>query len=149
MRYGTITFENLMLDRYGVKNIFSNEKIKNKLRQLFEEKGYQRKLEDLEEFDYYRKMVRLETSKWKKDLYEKWDGCCYYSNLKLIKGDKLLSPTIDHKISIIYGFKNHIDAKIIGHINNLCICSKSMNSSKRHKIDEEFLKSLKMEYIGG
>jgi hypothetical protein len=81
----------------------------------------------------YRKLVLCETRKHKKELFEKWNGFDFYDNEYIKENldvrDKSY-PSIDHKISIYYGYVNGISEKIIGHIDNLCICSRSSNSSK-------------------
>ena len=66
------------------------------------------------------------------------------NNFKLDHNDPNY-PTIDHKISVYYGFKNSIDPNIIGSIDNLCITKRSINSSKRHLIEEEFINYQKPE----
>lgn len=42
-------------------------------------------------------------------------------------------PTMDHKISIYYGFENKIDHYIIANIDNIVITKRSINSSKSTK----------------
>ena len=53
-------------------------------------------------------------------------------------------PTMDHKISVFYGFINSIDPNFIGSIDNLCITKRSINSKKREMIEEEFLEKLNL-----
>jgi len=61
----------------------------------------------------YKRRVKNETYKWKKIIFEKWNGYDYYdneyikNNLSLKSTDRLY-PTIDHKDSILYGFLNNI-----------------------------------------
>lgn len=84
----------------------------------------------------YRNEVRRLTKKVVKSLYENWDGLDYYDreyikdNFKLNHNDKRY-PTVDHKKSVYYGFKNDIPASEIAEIYNLCITKRSINSSKR------------------
>ena len=49
-------------------------------------------------------------------------------------------PSIDHKISIYYGFVNKIDPSIIGDIKNLCITKRSINK-KKGILSEDVFKS--------
>ena len=47
---------------------------------------------------------------------------------------------LDHKISIIYGFKNNISPEEIGDISNLCMTKKGINSSKSFLTEEDYNK---------
>ena len=47
-------------------------------------------------------------------------------------------PTIDHKISCLYGFKNNISIDIISDISNLCITKRIINSKKSQLNEDEF-----------
>ena len=102
---------------------------------------------DLSLFKKYWNEVWRETRKWINMLYENWNGRCYYTNQKLItdinKSKTKLYHSIDHKNSIIYGFKNNINPVKIGGIKNLCICSRSINSIKKGKTEKEFKLYLK------
>jgi hypothetical protein len=75
----------------------------------------------------------------------------FYTNEKLITNEEfrknnpnkqlntnLLQPTIDHKLSIFYGFNNEIPANLIGFIDNLCICSRLSNCQKQKKIEFQY-----------
>lgn len=79
----------------------------------------------------------------KKELFDNWDGIDYYDNeyirenFNLDKSDGYF-PTIDHKISVIYGFLYNIPADIIGDILNLCITKRCINSSKSHKTEDQY-----------
>lgn len=94
-------------------------------------------------FRLYEKAVNKETYKFKKKLFSIWDGYDFYDgeyiagnfNHKVIG----LRPSIDHKISIFYGFKNNISIEIIGNLDNLCITKRNINSSKCYKTENEFL----------
>jgi len=123
------TFKN----KYGVNNF--SESIK--FRKIMENKGLFIPLDQKTEFEKYRMIVDNETRKHKKELINNWNGKDYYTGEKLLTNNKdfnnALYRTIDHKISVYYGFKNNIDPKIIGNINNLCITSRQNNSKKRHK----------------
>ena len=51
-------------------------------------------------------------------------------------------PTIDHKISMWYGFENDISPEIIGGIDNLCITKSKINRNKSYKNADEYIKEL-------
>lgn len=90
---------------------------------------------DTTKYKNYKLIIRRMLKKHKKYLFEKWDGYDYYDgeyikdNFKLSHIDKKY-PTIDHKISVYYGFKNKISPQIIGDIENLCITKRTINSQK-------------------
>ncbi len=44
-------------------------------------------------------------------------------------------PTIDHKISVHYGFINNINPEEISSLENLCLTKRRINSKKNSKID--------------
>ena len=123
----------------------------DKFRQIMEDNNIWVPLELKNEIEKYRRLVNTETSRWKKQLFEEWDGLCYYTNEKLVITEDFkennpdlhpnrnkLRPTIDHKNSVYWGFLNKIEPNIIGNINNLCICGASTNSVKNYKCAEEF-----------
>ena len=88
-----------------------------------------------------------ETKKWKKELLKNWNGKCYYTDIQLIT-DKTqynhpLYRVIDHKLSVAYGFKNNILPCIIGHLNNLCVCSRYINGRKNFRTEDELKDYLK------
>ena len=143
-RYGDGTYNNptkmfdTKMERYG--HYFTNQ-----------EKAYLTKVDRghiktgvvLEDWNLYRREVARFTRKYKKELYDSWNGYDYYDN-EFILGyfsknhTHRYYPTIDHKISVYYGFKNSIDPEIIGSIDNLCITKRFINSSKSKMIEEEF-----------
>lgn len=92
------------------------------------------------EYIKYRRLVLSHTNR---NIFEKWNGYDYYDN-EYIKDNLLLNyndkayPTIDHKISVKYGFINNIDPNIIGNKENLCITKRSINSSKNSKNEKDF-----------
>ena len=47
-------------------------------------------------------------------------------------------PTIDHKISVIYGFINNISIENISNINNLCFTKNYLNAKKGGMVENEF-----------
>ena len=135
--------EQTCIEKYGVDNYIKSPEF----RKYMEDIGRWPPLESLTEYELYRKAVNKETRKNRKKVLEKWDGMCYYTNEKLITTDEWykmnpgvhvsrnkLQPTIDHKIPIIYGFKNKIPAEQIGSIDNLCVCGRNFNTSKGHRI---------------
>ena len=128
------------LEKYGVENQFQSEKFKT----LMIENG--RLIDELKTpFESYRKKVDNKTKIIKKELFKNWNGYDYYekdyikNNLNLNSNNRLY-PTIDHKISVHYGFINNIPPEDISNINNLCITKRSINSSKKYLTEEEFLK---------
>ena len=111
----------------------------------------------LDEFSIYRRCVKIETNKWKFKLFESWNGLDYYTGEKLITNIEYiklhpnthvnrnkLQPTIDHKISVYNGFVNNINPNIIGNINNLCICSKIVNSTKNRLSESQYTDIIKL-----
>ena len=101
-----------------------------------------------ENYLFYRNECRRLTERSLKTLFKEWDGIDYYDgeyikdNFNLDHNDKNY-PTIDHKISIYYGFKNSIDPSIIGSLDNLCITKRAINSSKRDIIEDEFIEKIR------
>jgi hypothetical protein len=121
-----------------------------------EKTGRWKKRSDTEEFNAYHLLVWRETKKWILKLYRQWDGLDFYTKQKLITNKEyrklnpgfepnknLLQPSIDHKQSIRYGFDNNINPFEIGRLENLCICSKSVNSSKSNMTEQEFMERIK------
>lgn len=97
----------------------------------------------LSDWEIYRKLVRKITNRNRKKLIEDWNGLDYYDgeNIKEnfdMKHTDYGYPTVDHKISIIYGFKNGISPEEIGDISNLCITKKGINSSKSFLTEEDY-----------
>jgi hypothetical protein len=86
--------------------------------------------EDKTDFQKYKQQVWQITNKFRKKLFDIWNGKCYYTGKCLNKKDKKLISTIDHKISIRFGFDNKINPTIIGDFSNLCICARWYNSFK-------------------
>ena len=86
-------------------------------------------------FKEYKNMVRKETYKYKKELLKNWNGFDFYDNEYIIEYYKLdrcdnRHPSIDHKISIKFGFDNKLAVEKIGHIDNLCITKRILNIKK-------------------
>ncbi len=131
------------LERYGVDNPFKSKYIQDKIQIYLQENYYNNILSD-NKFKKYRNKIRYLTDKVKSKLYDEWDGYDYYDSeyireylsLHCNDNDK---PTIDHKISCIYGYKNNIDIKVIADISNLCITKRIINSKKSHLNESEFI----------
>jgi len=92
----------------------------------------------------YRNECRRVTKYNSRKLLDNWDGFDYYDNENILENFKLNHnnpdyPTIDHKISVYYGYINKIDPNIIGSIDNLCITKRFINSIKNSLIEEEFI----------
>lgn len=99
----------------------------------------------LNEWEIYRKLVRKITNRNRKKLIEDWNGFDYYDGEYIkenfdVKHTDYDFPTIDHKISIIYGFKNNIPPEDIGDLSNLCMTKKGINSSKSFLTEEDYNK---------
>lgn len=139
-------------ERYGVENrsqIESKKLIKrNSLSKI--------KFKFHKELTEYRELVNHYTKKNKKKLV--LNSHCYYTGIKFSDAEtKEVNPnchlkrTIDHKISIIYGFFNKIPAEIIGHETNLVYCLRYCNTLKNATSanDENFKKIIKnlREYL--
>jgi hypothetical protein len=131
------------LKRYGVDNVSKVVSVKNTSRITKLERGLIIPDELLNEWILYKKDVKNITRSFKKELFEKWNGCDYYDN-EFIMGNFSYShthrfyPTIDHKISVYYGFVNNIPPEEISDISNLCITKRFINSKKRDLIESEF-----------
>ena len=126
--------------KYGVEH-FGNRK---KCFETFINKGRWTKIEDRSDFYKYYLLVYSKTMKNKKELLNNWNGYDYYSNEYIFENFNLNSndknyPTIDHKNSIKYGFDNKISAEEISHIDNLCLTTRSNNSSKGDRIESNFI----------
>ncbi len=76
-----------------------------------------------------------------KVLLAKNDGEYIKDNFDLDHNDPKY-PTVDHKISISYGFNNKIDPNQIGDIKNLCVTKRNLNCLKRNLNEKEFIETL-------
>jgi len=147
----TIKRKKTCLIKYGVENTFqSNNLMKgsiDKVRETNIKNG--RWVSDVELCSWlsYKRKVYKFTRRNKKTLLEAWDGFDYYDN-EYIKNNFSLHfldpnyPTIDHKISVKYGFDNEISPKTLSKIDNLCFTKKSINTRKYTKNEEEFVKRI-------
>ena len=131
------------MEKYGSTHPVGSKIIIDKIAQTNINNGRWLKIEDRSDFYKYYLLVCSQTLKNKKQLLESWNGNDYYTdeyileNFNLDSNDKRY-PTIDHKKSIRYGFDNKIPVEEISNINNLCITTRSNNSSKGEKIEENF-----------
>jgi hypothetical protein len=148
------------LELYGVENAFQSEIFKEKIRQFYRDnfngaewntqvkevrdKNHWIPDEDLTGFKKYNRIVRRLTNRNKKKLLESWSGYDFYEG-DYIKDNFTLNhthsdyPTIDHKISLKYGFLNNIPEEIISDIDNLCFTKRGINSKKRCKNYNDFM----------
>jgi hypothetical protein len=117
--------------------------VKDKVRKTKEDNGSVIPDELLCDWNIYKRKVRNITNSNKKNLYENWNGNDYYDN-ELIKGylshtsTHRFYPTIDHKISVYFGFINNISPEEIGSLDNLCITKRYINSMKGKLIENNF-----------
>lgn len=104
--------------------------------------------EELSEYKIYRKAVDNLTKRNKKQLFDNWLGYDYYdgefilNNIDLNYNDENY-PTIDHKISILEGFKLKYLPEFISNINNLCITKRYLNTKKGHLDNIKFEEKLR------
>ena len=132
------------IEKYGTDHACQNDIVKAQIRKTNENNGYWTAVDLLSDLDNYYREVWIETRKHTSELFSMWDGTCFYTNDKCITTEEYkiknpdkhfncnkLQPQVDHKISILHGFKNNLDPTYIGSKLNLCICSKTANSAKR------------------
>lgn len=97
----------------------------------------------LNDFNKYSNRVRNLSKKYKKELINNWNGKDFYDgeyikdNFNLKSYDRLF-PTIEHKISVYYGFMNDIPEIEIAKSDNLAITKRFINSSRGNKDFELF-----------
>lgn len=144
--YGSENFYEInRIDRKPKKKFILKEGIENIMTNLVNS-------EDLHDISYlnndyfdYRNEVRRLSKRSIKNILKNWDGIDYYDfdyigdNYKLDSNDPKY-PTIDHKISIYYGYINNISPSEIADISNLCITKRCINSSKCSMIEEDFIR---------
>jgi len=140
---------NTCLERYGVTNVSKVSEIMKKIMNTKIEKNISVDLELLEPWQKYKREVTKLTNRNKTKLYEDWDGLDYYDNEYITKYFSLshthrFYPSIDHKISVFYGFKEKISPEKIASIENLCITKRYINSIKKTMVDDEFIIKFKM-----
>jgi len=119
--------------KYGVKYPSQCIEVKKRIRQKNEELGIWFPLSKLPELELYRYNVGIITRENINRYGEKYlltNAKELYQKNKNLKFKEKLS--VDHKFSVIEGFKNKISPEIIGSIINLEIMTISENS-KKHK----------------
>lgn len=140
------------IKKYGVSNFLctqeylNNIEIKNRIREKNLLSGRYVSEEELTPFLQYKRKCRILTDKVRAKLFDNWNGYDFYdnmfikNNLNLHHLDKMF-PTVDHKMSILYGFRNNIPAEEISSLKNLCITKRFINNSKRGKCEYKTPKS--------
>jgi hypothetical protein len=138
-----IRYNNTCLEKYGVKWISQSDLWASKSKETKIKNGHQLTDDFKNQFLIYSRKVEHLTKLNKKELFDKWNGLDYYDN-EFIKDNFNLDPndrnypTIDHKISASYGFKNNIPIEEIVKIENLCFTKRFINSTKNSLTEEEF-----------
>jgi len=142
------------LEKYGVEWNTQLDWVYDKIRKSNEENGKWLIGKIKTEYEKYWSLVRNETLKHRIRVYRIFDGYDYYTGEKLVGNleyEKIdhrhfntnsMQPTIDHKISVYYGFVNKIDPREIGSFKNLCICSRKINSAKNYLTEKQFMEKL-------
>lgn len=102
---------------------------------------------NIEEWKNYNSQVRKLTHRNKRELFEKWDGIDYYDGECILEYLNLEHideryPCVDHKRSILDGFKNNIPIEEMSRIENLCITKRSLNSRKKSSNEEDFFSKI-------
>jgi hypothetical protein len=151
-----INIENILINKYGTKNWWNIKNVNTKLKFISKDKIKMTKIlysEDLYDNDIinndyllYRNECRRITKSNIKTLMCKWDGLDYYTKDDIslnfnLEHNNPNYPTIDHKNSVYFGFVNNINSEEIGSLENLCITKRTINSSKRHLCEIEFINS--------
>lgn len=152
-----VKIKKILKDKYGTEKFYEinrkNKSPKNKFKLIDNIEEIMSEFENSESFYdnkhledkylLYRNEVRRLTKYNIKRLLEKWNGFDYYDNEYIIENHNLDKnnpnyPTIDHKISVYYGFVNNISPEVISDLSNLCITKRFINSKKRDLIESEF-----------
>lgn len=146
------------LERYGVDNISKLESHRRKKSernsQNYNNAGHSEKQKWVlyvmgiqvhpnkqEVYNTYRDRVGRLTRGTKKKL--SIPERCYYTNIpfELDRYNNDWYPSIDHKVSVLFGFLNDYSPKEIANENNLCYCARLTNSIKKQLTEKEFLLS--------
>lgn len=140
-------YKKTSLIRYGFVHVSKSPKFQEMLKTIRIANGCQIPDDMLEPYTLYRREVDKISDRNKLVLLTIWDGNDYYDNeyikenFKLVCTDRLY-PTIDHKISVLNGFKNKIPVDIIAGIDNLCFTKMFLNCSKGSMNHDEFISFL-------
>lgn len=118
-------------------------KISNSLIRYFKNNPNFTSYDELEGYKKYKNEVDRLTNSNKKKLFENWNGLDYYDNESIIENfnlhyNNVKYPTIDHKFSIIYGYKKGFSTEFISSVENLCITKRTLNSEKGRNIEQYF-----------
>lgn len=145
--------------RYGAKRckkcrgkiMYTEKERLKKWKKTNLEKGIWKTPEERSQYEQYRFQVNKETNKYKQKLFGEWKGTDYYTGERLVTNEEfkkirpnihpnrnLKQPTIDHKVSVSYGFINGMSVKDISKFENLCITSRFNNSKKHRLTSKEF-----------
>jgi hypothetical protein len=133
------------MERYGVLHQNQIKENVNKILDTKVKKGLVSY--DFEDFKSYRRVVDNFTNQNKKELFEKWDGFDYYDRefievyFELDPNDRRY-PSIDHKISVMYGYNNGIPPEEIASLQNICLTKRKNNSLKSYLNELDYLKKI-------
>lgn len=137
--------KNSFISKYNVENPSQIKEVKEKKTNIFINSYFAKygTLPDERRLKMrsYRNKIKKLTNKNKKKLLEIWNGYDFYDG-EYIRENFNLSyinknyPTIDHKISVYYGFMNDISPEEISKIENLCFTKRTLNSIKQEKCYE-------------
>lgn len=126
-----------LFNKYAISHPFKiagiMDRFKENIRITNETNGNWIPLVDKSDWDIYKKSVRSLTRINIKKL--DWNGVDFYdgefikSNFKLNCFDNRY-PTIDHKVSLFYGFKNGLTYEFISSVDNLCWTKRIINIKK-------------------
>jgi hypothetical protein len=125
-------FKNTCKIKYGFDNPLKNSDISNKMVTTKEKIGQYSK--NRSEYSVYKNKCRTLSRLNRLTILNNWNGYDYYDNEYILEYLKLnpldpLYPTVDHKISILEGFKNNLSPEEISDIKNLCVTKRKINSS--------------------
>ena len=136
-------FRKTCIEKYGEEHYSKTSDFLSRTKQTKINNGSQIPDYLLSEFKIYKNNVKNLTNKLRKELFDNWNGYDYYDmeyikdNLKLRPNGRLY-PSVDHKISVYYGFKNNLPIENIANISNLCITKRFINSIKGKLNENEF-----------
>ena len=90
----------------GDLNHSKTPEVKDKIRKTHEKNGLWTPLNQLNDWEFYKRNVLLVTDR--KRAFKNWDGACFYCKKDIRDKPKWskFEPTVDHKKSIFYGFHN-------------------------------------------
>ncbi len=137
--------ERTNLIKYGFKHQCQNEDVQNNILNTKIERGLMSVT--IEEYKDYRRIVDNLTKRVRREILENWDGFDHYDgeyirdNMNLDSNNPLY-PSIDHKISVLYGYQKGLTPEHISDKENLCVTKRCLNSSKNFKIEDVFKKTI-------